>query len=751
MKKLVVLLLTAAMLLSFAACGEAAEAPAQTVESTASAVEQPAAEAPAEEAPAEKTNTDELVPCNILLEGDSIKIEGNGAQASNGVITVKQAGLYVVSGTLNDGQILVDAEKEDEIFLTLSGANITCSAGAPVYIKKSGDVTLTLEGENKLADGQSYVFAAGEDEPDAALFSKSDLKIEGEGSLNVTANYDMGIHGKDDLKIKGGNITVNAVGDGVKGKDSVEVKGGSLNITAGGDGIQSNNDVEKGTVTVEDGVITVNAVGDGIKSESSMTVSGGTLNITAGGDGLQAQNTVGGSTLDIRGGSITVDAQGDGIQSDNFLNISGDTTTLNITSVEDGIKSDDAMTVTGGTLNIVAGGDGIQADNLQGTGSLSITGGSITIDAQLEGVKSVGPMDIADGVLVITSQEDGIQSDTDLTVSGGSLELLVGGGSVNAPAHTEGFGFPGWFNYTNEEDTVSAKGLKAVGDLTVSGGKITMDTMDDALHCGGILTVTDQADITISTGDDGLHSDDTLAISGGVINILTSYEGLEAVKIEVSGGEINLVSSDDGINAAGGVDADTDFAFMGPPMGFGGGAETLETATYYAYISGGILNVDAGGDGLDSNGALFIDGGTVTVSGPVQSMNGALDYTTTGQVSGGTVMILGTTGMAMNFDSSSTQPALMQTFSARYDAGTVVTVSDSSGTVLAEAVAAKQFNMLVASIPEFTVGETYTITCGTDSVEVTLASMITGGGFGMGGPGMGGPGGGMRPGGPGMR
>ena len=128
-------------------------------------------------------------------------------------------------------------------------------------------------------------------------------------------------------------------------------------------------------------------------------------------------------------------------------------------------------------------------------------------------------------------------------------------------------GFPGWFDTASSdtENSASAKGLKSDGDLTVSVGTITLDCMDDALHCAGALTVSDAADLTIATGDDGLHSDDTLTITGGKIDISTSYEGLEAVFIEISGGEITLVSSDDGLNAAGGSSADTDFDFMGPP------------------------------------------------------------------------------------------------------------------------------------------------------------------------------------------
>lgn len=194
-------------------------------------------------------------------------------------------------------------------------------------------------------------------------------------------------------------------------------------------------------------------------------------------------------------------------------------------------------------------------------------------------------------------------------------------GADNGPEHTEDFGPPAWFQNADTDEAVSAKGLKSDGDITISGGSITIDSMDDAVHCVGTLTVSDEANLTIETGDDGFHSDDTLTIEGGKINILRSYEGLEAVFINISGGETTLVASDDGLNAAGGTTADTDFAFMGPP-GMGGEPETLEDATYYVHISGGKLTVDAGGDGLDSNGAMFVDGGEVYVSGPAGSMNG---------------------------------------------------------------------------------------------------------------------------------
>lgn len=588
----------------------------------------------------------------ISLNGDSVKIDGPGAQAKGAVVTITQNGDYYLSGTLEDGQILVDADKADEdVRLHLSGVDIACLSSAPIYVKQAGLVYIQLEDgtENTVTDTENYVFAQGEDEPDAAIFSKDDLCFMGTGSLTVVGSYDMAIHGKDDLSFcQTGTYEIRSRGDGIKGKDSVTISDVTMDLYAQEDGIQGSNDKDdlKGTVTI------------GGKCD---------LYIEAGKHGIHAESAV--AILDSE--NISIHAQEDGIHSNSY--------------------------------------------------STQIDGGRLTIIAQ----------------------QDGIQAAGELRVSGGILGIVTGGGAENAPEHTEDWGFPGWFSEPAQEDTVSAKGLKSDGDLTIAGGSISIDALDDALHCAGALTVSG-GDLTIATGDDGLHSDDTLTVSDGKINITESYEGLEALFIHISGGDIALVASDDGLNAAGGSEAD--FDFMGPP-GFGGQAETLEGASYYVHITGGTLDVDAGGDGLDSNGALFIEGGTITVSGPENAMNGALDYTTTGQITGGTAVICGASGMAQNFDTSSTQPSLMYTFDSYLPAGTTVTLADGSGQVLAEAVMVKRFNNVVISTPELQVGETYTLTCGDQTADIELTEVITtvGGFGGFGGPG-GGPGG--PPGGP---
>ena len=123
-------------------------------------------------------------------------------------------------------------------------------------------------------------------------------------------------------------------------------------------------------------------------------------------------------------------------------------------------------------------------------------------------------------------------------------------------------------------------------------------------------------------------------------------------------------------------------------------------------------------------------------------MNGALDYTTTGQITGGTLIACGASGMAQNFDSSSTQCSLLYNFDETFESGTTVTLTDANGKTLFEAEMAKSFSSVVISTPDMQVGETYTLTCGETSVEAELTDTITAlgsGGFG-GGPG-GGPGG----------
>ena len=585
----------------------------------------------------------------ITLNGNSVDIDGDGARAQGSLVKIEKEGDYQLSGTLEDGQIIVEVDKETNVDLYLAGVNITNTTGAPLYMKQVNNVDIILvEGtENFITDGATYNLPEGEDEPDAAIFSKGDLEFKGTGSLTVTGNYDMAIHGKDDVEVKEGTYILTSVGDGLKGKDSVVISGGTFDIASGGDAIQANNEEVPGYIDISGGDFTVVSQADGIKGIGDVTVSGGTFNL---------------------------DCQKDGIQSDNNLIISG-------------------------------------------------------------------------GNLTLKTQSDGLYAVCDLTVSGGNIDIFTAEGSANAPAHVEfgpgggpggpgGFpGFPGWDDTaeTTDEEGDSAKGLKADGSITVSGGKITVDALDDAIHCAVTATIEEGAELTLSTGDDGIHSDETLIINGGNLNILTSYEGLEGLYIQVHGGTTNLVASDDGINAAGGTGGG--FPPMGPggPFGGFGTVETIEDATYYVQITDGVMTIDASGDGLDSNGALFVEGGEIYLSGPENSGNGALDYTTTGSVSGGKFMIAGSAGMAMNFDYSSTQTVVMYRFESNLEGGTALTVKDGD-TEIMTFTPQKTFSTVLISFPEMEVGKEYTLIAGDETLTFTpndvVSSAGAAGGFG---------------------
>lgn len=379
-----------------------------------------------------------------------------------------------------------------------------------------------------------------------------------------------------------------------------------------------------------------------------------------------------------------------------------------------GIVGKDTVTFLSGTYSVVSQEHGISAKD-----SLTIIGGDFTLQTGKDGLHgenkddiSLGSITVSGGSFRIQSQGDGVSASTALCVSGGDFTITAGGGSGSRTAATS-----------------STKGIKAA-DVTITQGVFHIDSADDAIH-GGNVTI-DGGSFTLSTGDDGIHADETLSLSDGQIQILTSYEGLEGQTIHVSGGYVALKSSDDGINAAGGADGSGFGGFFGGDR-FGGGSASLT-------ISGGTLLVNAGGDGLDANGTLTVSGGQVYVSGPTNSGNGALDYDAGGTVTGGTILAAGSAGMSQNFSQTENQGSILVSTGAQ-NAGTEIAIRDGSGNVLAQMTAEKSYDCVVISCPGITVGGTYTVTAGTFETQITMTSTIYGGG--MGGPGgTGGPGGG---------
>lgn len=476
-------------------------------------------------------------------------------------VTISEAGVYLLSGTLADGTVTVNVGSEDNVQLVLSGANITSSNSAAILVENAHKVFVTL------AEGTENVLTStGFDESsdvDAALYARDDIVFNGTGSLTIVSAKH-GILGKDDVKFASGVYTITAQGRGIDAKEGLAVAGGSFTIVSQKDAIRSqdSNEAEKGYVFI----------------------------------------------------------------------------------------------------------------------------------------------------------------------AGGVFDLTVGGGSANGAVHTDEMftgGRGGWSAATANTETDSMKGIKASGALTISGGSLTIDAADDALHSDTGVTIYGGS-VTISTGDDAIHADSELTVNGGKIAILKSYEGLEAAAITINDGSVFLVSSDDGMNSSGGNDS----------SGFGWNDMFANDGSSIV-INGGNVHVNASGDGIDSNGDLTVNGGTVVVSGPTNAYNGALDANGSLAVNGGTVIAAGAVGMAETFGSASTQVSFLTNLSGA--AGSEIVVKDANGNVILSGTVEKNFSCVVISSPDLQVGETYTVSAGSNSVSVTVSAVSSGGNGGFGG----GPGGGF--------
>ena len=392
-------------------------------------------------------------------------------------------------------------------------------------------------------------------------------------------------------------------------------------------------------------------------------------------------------------GSLTVTGNyNDAISSDDTLVITSGTITVN--AVDDGLRGKDTLLIQGGTINVVATGDGLKSDN--------------------EDDATLGYVAIEGGVINVAAQGDAIAAQTDVLITGGEFNLSAGGGSGAQIA-----------------EDASAKGIKGLANVLIDNGTFVIDSADDAIHSNGNITINGGT-FTLSTGDDGLHADVTLTVNGGSITIPTSYEGLESAVITLNAGDINVTASDDGINVAGGVDGSGQMA--GPGRGGRGqggpGAQTGEVTTYsgsyYLYINGGTVVVNAQGDGLDANGAIEMTGGVVVVNGPTESMNGALDYDGTFNISGGTLIAVGSSGMAQAPSSGSTQSAVLMNVSGQ-SAGTLINLQSAAGESVLTFAPAKSYASILFSSPDLAQGTTYTLNLGGSATGTSVGGLYTDG------------------------
>lgn len=547
---------------------------------------------------------------SITLSGTSASASSDSVQISGTTITITEEGDYLISGTLRDGMLIVNAPDTAKVRLVFDGVELNSETSAPLYIKEADKVVVTLaEGsENTLSNSGTYT-AVDDSSIDAAIYSKQDLTFNGTGALTISSPGGHGIVSNDDLAVTGGAYTVTAASHGLKANDSVRITGDSQFIlTAGKDGIHAENaeDSSLGFVYISDGTIEIEAEGDGISAGAYMQISDGTFQIQTGGG------------------------------------------------------SENAAQESSESWGEFQGGDGPGG---QGPGQRGESG------------------------------EESSPVQTSTTVEGSA--------SAEVSQSTE------------EDSSTSMKGMKAAGELWISGGSFTIDSADDSVHSNTSILVEDGV-FEIASGDDAIHADETLTITAGTINISESYEGLEALNIEIQDGDIALAASDDGLNAAGGTDSS---GIQGGRDGmFGGGVEAFSSSDGTVAITGGTLNINASGDGIDANGSIEISGGHTVVVGPSQGDTAALDYDTSAVITGGTFIGTGGAGMAQTFSES--DQGVVSVNEGDQAAGTEVSLTDSRGNVILSVTPELSFSVIIFSSPELVEGESYTLTVGTASEEV---------------------------------
>lgn len=324
----------------------------------------------------------------IVLNGSSISVNGSGASVTGSKVTITSSGNYSVTGTLTNGQVIVNTTDLGVVRLILGGVNITCSSSSPILVTDAAKVVINLaeNTENFLTDGASYVTVDGE--PNAAIFSKSNLSIFGSGKLTVVGKYLDGISSKDGLIIKSGTIAVTSVDDGIRGKDYLIIEDGNITVNSGGDGLKSDNEVyaSKGYINITKGVFNIVSGGDAISARTIANIADGNFTITSGGGSSKTKslNSAKGIkavvSLTIETGTFVVSSADDALHSNGKITINAGSFALS--TVDDGIHADAEVTINNGTINISKSYEGIESHLLTvNDGNISVTSSNDSFNA----------------------------------------------------------------------------------------------------------------------------------------------------------------------------------------------------------------------------------------------------------------------------------------------------------------------------------------------------------------------------------
>ena len=459
----------------------------------------------------------------IALNGTTASCSSSGVEISGSTVTIKEEATYLISGTLTDGMLIVDAPETAKLQLIFNGVEITSTTSAPLYILEADKVFVTLADgtQNTLANGGSFT-VIDENNIDATVFSKQDLTFNGGGSLTVTAPAGHGITGKDDLVFTGGSYEITSSSHALDANDSIRIADSSFAIAAGKDGIhaENNDDASLGFMYISSGTFAISAEGDGISAGNTLQIEDGTFSITTGG-GIENGSKEHSDSWGDMGGGMGMGGMGGGMQRPG----------MRITSVSTASDTAAASETDDSSTSI---------KGLKAAASMQISGGTFTIDSADDAIHSNGSVTVTGGTFTIATGDDGFHADETLNISGGTAEI-----------------------------TECYEGLEAL-NIAVSGGNIKLTATDDGLNAAG---GTDQSGTTggrdaMFGGQGGMgggmssNSNGSILISGGTLYINSSGDGLDANGyIEITGGHTTVVGPTQGDTAT--LDYDTTATIKG--------------------------------------------------------------------------------------------------------------------------------------------------------------------------------------------
>ncbi|MGN0106880.1 MAG: carbohydrate-binding domain-containing protein [Hominilimicola sp.] len=595
---------------------------------------------------------------------DTLETTGDGVSVSDNIITISKGGDFEVTGTLDNGQIVIDTE--DKAKLRLSGMSLTNKNGAAVYVKNADKayITITENTENTMTDGENYT--SGDENEKACITSRDNLEIKGNGSLTVNGNYNHGIDGSDSVEIGNGNIKINAKNDGIHVNDTLEISGGTLNITAEGDGIQSDEIVD-----ISGGIINVTTTGDVPATVSTQFGGRGFDNMDGGIQDMSQMTDEERQAMREERQKQFEEAQQQEIEADNSEDVTSK-----------GIKADWLMDISGGDITVNSTDHAIHCAS-----DLNIKGGSMKLSSESKkGISAHGDIVIDDGDIDITKSTEGIETKQIMTINGGNINVAASDDGFNAG----GNGMGGFGGGQKTDRNMGGNGVQVTAPDMANGVQIPPSDLENGKQMKSDMQNEKQMKSDdIQNGrqveEPNMKNSEQMPHSDMEIDRqMMPTDMQDSERPQINGGEIQN----------GG--------------GRGGNMNTNEISSeHHIQINGGNIYINAANDGIDSNGSLVIDGGNIIIEGPPTAGGGELGLDTDGAliINGGEVLATGSSISA----SGANQNTVNINLSESVTAGTLFAIKDTEGETVVSFTASRAFSAILYSSDKLETGKEYGI------------------------------------------